>query len=727
MKKLLKWIVRISIALVLLVIIAAFVLPMVIDPNDYKENIQSKVKDKIGREIHLDGEIQWSVFPWLALTLNDVKLDNEKGFKGKSLAEINKLTARVKVLPLLSKNIEIGRVAVEDAQINLQITKKGNSNWQSILINLQKDIGPDDTSSTKSSTNKLDIAGVDLKNIEINYTDLQTNTKAKISKLNLSTDQITTNKAVQIDTSLHLNMPDSDLNVDVSSEVLAKNLLSGSGLIAELNELVISGQLSSESHMPLEIFLKKPGNINLATDTLFFSEVMLTLGEAKVTTDVTGKNISKPSSQISGTYKIDPFDLNEFLKKMTGAYFVNNDSFNDFNSSGSWFMGTNRMVLSNLKFNYSDTSVTGGANVKNLSKMNGAFNLHMNQFNVDAFLGNEETASNTSKSSASSTPDIDFGHLNGSLAIDKLQASGTTVENLKITVKTNGPKLVMSPIKADFYKGLLITAIKVDTKAANNKVIVEHNMNKIHAGPLLTDLAGDKLLTGIGDLKVNLNIDKPFSDIPLKTAHGNINYSLKDGEIYGVDVFGMMQKGLSMLYPEVNDDASSGEKKTSFALMQIDADIEQGILTTNTLKIDSPYLTVDGDIKIDLVNMTINGTIEPMLLDIPEQLVSEKYKKLLNLAIPVSLSGSLLEPKVSIDAKKLLLATQKERIDKEKEKLKGKLIDSLFGKEKSKEKDSKNATNNDNQNTENTEPKEEKEPESDKDKAKKKLLKGLFG
>ena len=89
----------------------------------------------------------------------------------------------------------------------------------------------------------------------------------------------------------------------------------------------------------------------------------------------------------------------------------------------------------------------------------------------------------------------------------------------------------------------------------------------------------------------------------------------------------------------------------------------------------------------DLVNMTIDGTIEPMLLDIPEQVLSDKYKKLLNLPIPVTLSGSVLEPNISIDAKKLLLATQKERIEKEKEKLKGKLLDSLFGKEKKESKE----------------------------------------
>jgi AsmA protein len=292
----------------------------------------------------------------------------------------------------------------------------------------------------------------------------------------------------------------------------------------------------------------------------------------------------------------------------------------------------------------------------------------------------------------------------------------------------------LAPIKADFYKGLLATEVHIDTKATTNKIKVLHKMNKIQAGPLLTDLAGSEMLTGIGDLNIDLKIDEPFSELPLKTAHGKIDYKLGDGAIYGVDVFGMMKKGLSMLYPDLKQNADDGVKKTDFALMEIDADIDQGILTTNKLRIESPYLLVTGDVVIDLINMTIDGSIEPMLLDVPEELVSDKYKKLLNLPIPVRLSGSLLEPSISIDAKKLLLSSQKERIDKEKDKLKNKLLGSLFGKDKEESKDENSDENVDNSNSDQSsdENKEEnpgdqpKKKESKEDKLKKKL-KGLFG
>ena len=682
MKKLLKWVARIVVTSVLLVIIAAFVLPMVIDPNDYKETIENKIQTNIGRNAHLNGEIQWRVFPWLALTFNDVTLENEKGFKGENIAEIQQLSARVKLLPLLKKELQIGEISIDDAQFNIQITKKGNSNYQSILDT----INSDSSSESKSSDTKLNIAGIHLNNIKIAYTDLQTKTVANISKLNLSTSEIKPASPFDFGVTMHVNMPNTGVDVDLTSTLIVNGLISGNGLQLTVNDFNVTGKLSKDSNLPIDINLKQTGTIDLSKDTLVFPEIVLSSNQLKVTSSLSGKNISKSKSTIAGSYTLDENNLNDFIKQLTGTPIVTTDVLSDFSSSGKWSLAGNRLSIKDLLINFDKTSIDGNVDIKNLDKLSGNFNVHIDQLDVDKFLGDEESSATTSESTGS---DLNFGRLKGVVKIDHLTASGTKVDNMSIQVNTHDSTMVLDPISADFYKGLLATKITVDTKATNNRVIVEHKMNKIYAGPLITDLAGSELLTGIGDLDIDLKIDEPFSDIPLKTAHGKINYALGDGAIYGIDVFGMMQQGLSLLYPEVKQGANDGIKKTSFALMQIDADINAGILKTNTLKIVSPYLVVDGDITIDLVTMTIKGTIEPMLLDIPQELVSDKYMKLLNLPIPVALSGSLLEPTIKIDAKKLLLATQKEKINKEKDKLKGKLLDSLFGKKKKKPEEEK--------------------------------------
>ena len=80
MKKLFKWILALVGIVVVLLVVATVVLPMVVDPNDYKDEISAAVSEKTGRELTIGGEIKWSVFPSIGLELSDVSLGNPEGF-----------------------------------------------------------------------------------------------------------------------------------------------------------------------------------------------------------------------------------------------------------------------------------------------------------------------------------------------------------------------------------------------------------------------------------------------------------------------------------------------------------------------------------------------------------------------------------------------------------------------------------------------------------------------
>ena len=62
MKTFLKWILAIVGVVVVLLVVATVVLPMVVDPNNYKDEISAAVSEKTGRELTIGGEIKWSVF-----------------------------------------------------------------------------------------------------------------------------------------------------------------------------------------------------------------------------------------------------------------------------------------------------------------------------------------------------------------------------------------------------------------------------------------------------------------------------------------------------------------------------------------------------------------------------------------------------------------------------------------------------------------------------------------
>jgi len=80
MGKLLKISAWLAGLLVLLVVAAVVILPMVIDPNDYKAQIVDKVQQETGRTLSIDGDLKLSVFPWLGMEINGLGLSNAEGF-----------------------------------------------------------------------------------------------------------------------------------------------------------------------------------------------------------------------------------------------------------------------------------------------------------------------------------------------------------------------------------------------------------------------------------------------------------------------------------------------------------------------------------------------------------------------------------------------------------------------------------------------------------------------
>ncbi|MBT8430439.1 MAG: AsmA family protein, partial [Gammaproteobacteria bacterium] len=80
MASLFKWLFGLVIVLVLLVVAAAVILPMVVDPNDYKPQIVAAAKEKLGRDLAIEQDLSLTVFPWLGIETGGVRVGNAAGF-----------------------------------------------------------------------------------------------------------------------------------------------------------------------------------------------------------------------------------------------------------------------------------------------------------------------------------------------------------------------------------------------------------------------------------------------------------------------------------------------------------------------------------------------------------------------------------------------------------------------------------------------------------------------
>ena len=179
------------------------------DANDYKQQIISLVKDKTGRDLTIDGDLNLAMYPDIALELGKTRLSNAAGFKDSVFADVSAAKVSLKLLPLLKKKIEADEISLEGLQLNLQRKANGTSNWDDLAKGKASDTTEatsptDNTESAPSKTveelmNNFSIAGLNLKDANIHWIDEQAKQDIRLSPLNLSTGKIVPNTPLDID------------------------------------------------------------------------------------------------------------------------------------------------------------------------------------------------------------------------------------------------------------------------------------------------------------------------------------------------------------------------------------------------------------------------------------------------------------------------------------------------------------------------------------------------
>ncbi len=134
----LKWIVLLLGVLIVLVIAALVIIPNFVDVQRFKPEIEKRVSEATGRPFTINGNLHLSLFPWASLAFSDLHLGNPKGFESKDFVQIRSFEARVKLLPLISKDVQVSRFVVEGLRVVMEKAKDGRGNWEGLMKILRR-------------------------------------------------------------------------------------------------------------------------------------------------------------------------------------------------------------------------------------------------------------------------------------------------------------------------------------------------------------------------------------------------------------------------------------------------------------------------------------------------------------------------------------------------------------------------------------------------------------
>lgn len=116
----------------LLIVLASvvFIAPSLVPSESYRATIQEQLSRELGREVDVLGDVTLRTFPLIRAETGRVTVANPSGFSRETFATLEGLEARIKLLPLLRRRVEIASFTLIRPDIGLERLEDGRINWE---------------------------------------------------------------------------------------------------------------------------------------------------------------------------------------------------------------------------------------------------------------------------------------------------------------------------------------------------------------------------------------------------------------------------------------------------------------------------------------------------------------------------------------------------------------------------------------------------------------------
>ncbi|PSW74821.1 AsmA family protein [Photobacterium sp. GB-50] len=685
MKKLLY----VLIGIIIVVVLGITALVTLVNPNQFKAVIAEQVKKQTGRELDIRGDINWRFFPTLGLSVGETTLNNPQGFAQPNLIQFKQAELSVSVLPLLSHELDIGKVRLDGAHVFVQTLKDGRSNLDGLTEKSSTKEVNDSTSSKankdavskvqdeKSTASKvttqpwkISLAGVELINASVDIINDKIGSNIALNKVNFTLDKLTPNTW----TKATFDISGSANALKFAAKGSTELNLSSAYQLAELKNLDVSltaqdgkteikhaqvtldhfqyGQwatvnLNIDGQLPELAFVTKgQTQFKLSSD-----RNILTLENLSIDNALSGKALPRPKMQVN------------------------------IKTNASYDITTKTATLSKLNANADELALMGDVSFINRDVPVIRFNLSSDNINLDNWLNkqhgqvssekpavSDQAANNTSTEVASSTsqqtsspsvsntssaiqePDLSVLKgidVDGTIMAKKFTISHAHLSDVKLSVVIQNGIAKLNSFTANLYKGTVsgTAQLNVNTPLASYQL---HNQIKgVEIQPLLEDVANNKQLAGRANIIANL-AGKGLSSQHLKNnSTGTINVNLTDGAVYGVNISEMIRSAKARLKGEKLSD-SQKQKKTDFSSLTALLQLGQGQAKIDNLHLVSPLLDINGRGTTNLNNESLNFSVDTAIVASGKGL-----DELKGITVPIKIKGTWQQPKYQLDLKNL--------------------------------------------------------------------------
>ena len=696
MGKLIKFLLWTIASVVAVIISAAILIPILVDPNDYKQDITQLVYQKTGRTLTIEGDINIAVSLPLSvsLELGEINLSNAKGFPDTHFAKIQGASLYVSILPLINENrLDIGEVKLSGMQLNLIKNKQGQTNWSDLSAgkdqtsNKENSVSaakttPSNTAaaSDKTSMPAIHIAGLNIENAQISWTDEQANQTTRLSKTNISISELVEDMPFKLKLSSTIESSNPAIKGDFRLQ--SEPIISLSKQLFQLPKTSLSVTLSgdilpggaNETHLSGDIIFD--GN----AQTLDIKNMKLLSYDMTINGSLQASHLNT-AVQYHGKVSIEQFSPKQ-LAAALGAALPEMKEAKALNSADAQltFKGDEKQFnINSLEANLDETSLKGTATISHFQAPHYGFDLTLNQLNLDYYATTSQAEASVSKTAGTKKNKAPIANntnpvfpietlrqlnLDGQLSIAQFIASGAKMSNVLIVIKADKGVVKLAPLKANLYKGSINLKTTIDARNKTPKLTIINELKNVQIGDLLQDTTGSQEFTGTGNISASITTSGNDKDRLVKNSNGNAKFLISDGHIKKLDILDTVRKADALLKGKTLP-TTEQENNTKFTDLRGTLKIKNGVVHNNDLSSKSPLMELTGKGYADFPKEYVDYTLKVKLLNsikIDKNTQGSDYR---GKEIPYTIKGKFSELSEEADISKVLEQEVKKKVEKE--------------------------------------------------------------
>lgn len=243
-----------------------------------KDRILHQVEQALGRKVEVQ-EIGVTVWGGIGARLTRFRIADDPAFSADAFVRADALQVNVALWPLLSQEIQVGRLTLRDPQIQLIRDEHGRFNFTSLTRTAAASVAQETPQETSQESDETAVppllflvAFLDIQNGDVRYMDRQAGTDFRVTQLDLRAHDVSLDEPVRLELDAAVLSDQQNISLDVQAGPVGQGLddvntipLDGSITISQLDLNTLQHALPDiAQHLPSGLGLSGP--LSLKTD-----------------------------------------------------------------------------------------------------------------------------------------------------------------------------------------------------------------------------------------------------------------------------------------------------------------------------------------------------------------------------------------------------------------------------------------------------------------------------